>query len=244
MDMIESSPHDEQVNSDGKDIRGFGYGVAYGDWVPSFEHHTTDPSASNPLVFDHPMFDPLDPSITDLSTAGPDPATAQTPAPANHQLDVVLSESAMVVNSFAQANELPASNSELLKGSPCVSPHAADGSHPTPLNMWTEEQDTFFLAERRKGYSLQTISEAMKANFGVTRTPNMLSKRYAVIRSRSLDSTVYNQVVTNVLPTVLGAIDEEMRKFDPDCESKEEYKKFRADVPKRLLGLVHRLAGY
>ncbi|KAJ8125143.1 hypothetical protein O1611_g8498 [Lasiodiplodia mahajangana] len=113
---------------------------------------------------------------------------------------------------------------------------------PAPKSTWTAEQEEYLLAAKKNHCSFKAISEAMHKRFGVERNPNVLSKKYRAIRDRNIEESLVDQALKNTLPSILGVLDEEMQRLDPDGIDKQEYNEIRQELLRKLPGFVRRLA--
>ncbi|KAI1121372.1 hypothetical protein F5Y10DRAFT_102698 [Nemania abortiva] len=136
----------------------------------------------------------------------------------------------------------PAPVADYLQSFTRATPHSIDKSLPAPKNTWTPEQEEYLMAAKKNRSSFKAISEAMNERFGVERNPNVLSKKYRAIRDRNIEESVVDQALRNTLPSMLGVLDEEIRRLDPDGIDNQEYNEIRREILRKLPGFVHRLA--
>ncbi|KAK3317650.1 hypothetical protein B0T19DRAFT_446604 [Cercophora scortea] len=83
---------------------------------------------------------------------------------------------------------------------------------PSSSESWTSEQDSLVREWKKKHKTHEEISAELRRRFGVRKNSNMISKRYAKLRDKSVSKDLLEQVLTKLAPLFSSIVDDELSK--------------------------------
>ncbi|KAK3689413.1 hypothetical protein B0T22DRAFT_461468 [Podospora appendiculata] len=119
-------------------------------------------------------------------------------------------------NTYVQGSANLAAQSPIQQLNPSPSPApssiVAEETTRPPTDSWTRELDSLILQGKREKKSNNEISAEAQKKFGVRKNSNVISKRYAKLRNKSVSKDLLDQVTTKLAPLISNILDEELSK--------------------------------